>query len=66
MPNAFTVERTEQDGAVVLALELTGSYALCLHVMATCAAAEMAAHACGGRPIYEQLLERTLRQERTA
>jgi len=66
MAGLFTASVRSPIVAVVLALELTGSYVLCLHVMATCVAAEMSAKACGGRPIYEQLLERTLRQDRPA
>jgi CIC family chloride channel protein len=45
---------------VALTLELTGSYALVLPVMLTCVTADIVAHWAGGRPIYSQLLERTL------
>lgn len=47
---------------VVLTLELTGSYALALPLMVTCAASDLVAQWCGGRPIYSQLLDRTLAQ----
>jgi len=46
---------------VVLVMELTGAYALIMPVLVTCTTASLAAHHFGGRPIYEQLLERTLR-----
>jgi CIC family chloride channel protein len=47
--------------AVVLAVELTGAYALILPVIITCVTANVVAEWLGGRPIYEMLLERTLR-----
>ncbi|MBR0648881.1 H(+)/Cl(-) exchange transporter ClcA [Roseomonas terrae] len=47
---------------VALALELTGSYALVVPLLITCGVADLAAQWAGGRPIYSQLLERTLRQ----
>ncbi|MER2507608.1 MAG: H(+)/Cl(-) exchange transporter ClcA [Amaricoccus sp.] len=47
---------------VALTLELTGSYALALPLMVACFAADLTAQWCGGRPIYTQLLERTLAQ----
>lgn len=46
---------------VVLAAELTGGYALILPLIVTCVTANGVAQALGGRPIYELLLERTLR-----
>ncbi len=46
---------------VVLVLELTGAYSLMMPVLITCTAAALTAHQLGGRPIYEELLERTLR-----
>ena len=45
---------------VVLTLELTGAYTLALPLMVTCVAADVCAQWCGGRPIYSQLLNRTL------
>lgn len=46
---------------VVLVMELTGAYALIMPVLITCTTASLTAHHLGGRPIYEELLERTLR-----
>lgn len=46
---------------VVLAAELTGGYALILPLIVTCATSNAVAQALGGRPVYELLLERTLR-----
>ncbi len=46
---------------VVLAVELTGAYALILPLLVTCVTAHVIAEALKGRPIYELLLERTLR-----
>jgi CIC family chloride channel protein len=51
---------------VALTLELTGSYALVLPLMVTCVAADLVAQWVGGRPIYSQLLERTLAQAGTS
>jgi CIC family chloride channel protein len=45
---------------VALTLELTGSYTLVLPVMLTCVTADIVAEWAGGRPIYSQLLDRTL------
>ncbi|MBX9947254.1 MAG: H(+)/Cl(-) exchange transporter ClcA [Reyranella sp.] len=47
--------------AVVLGAELTGAFGLILPLIATCVTAHIVAGALGGRPIYELLLERTLR-----
>jgi chloride channel protein, CIC family len=46
---------------VVLLVELTGAFELILPLMVTCVTAHVVAEALGGRPIYEVLLERTLR-----
>lgn len=46
---------------VVLVMEITGAYTLMMPVLITCASASLTAHHLGGRPIYETLLERTLR-----
>jgi CIC family chloride channel protein len=46
---------------VVLVMELTGAYSLIMPVLITCTTAALSAHHLGGRPIYEQLLDRTLR-----
>ncbi|MEJ8574311.1 H(+)/Cl(-) exchange transporter ClcA [Microbaculum marinum] len=45
---------------VVLTLELTGAYEILLPVLLTCLVSNVTAEWCGGRPIYEQLLDRTL------
>ncbi len=46
---------------VVLVLELTGAFDMLLAVLVTCVVANLMAERLGGRPIYEELLERTLR-----
>jgi CIC family chloride channel protein len=46
---------------VVLVVELTGAYELILPIIVTCVTAHVVAQALGGRPIYEVLLERSLR-----
>lgn len=48
---------------VVLVVELTGAYELILPIMVTCVTAHVVAQALGGRPIYEVLLERSMRLE---
>lgn len=47
---------------IVLVVELTGAYALTLPMLAACLASSLVAEWLGGRPIYEQMLERTLKQ----
>ncbi len=46
---------------MVLVAELTGAYTLLVPVILTCVFANLVADALGGKPIYEVLLERTLR-----
>lgn len=46
---------------IVLVVELTGAYELILPLMITCVTSHVVAQALGGRPIYEVLLERSLR-----
>ena len=46
---------------MVLVAELTGAYALLVPVILTCVFANLVAEALGGEPIYELLLNRTLR-----
>jgi basic membrane lipoprotein Med (substrate-binding protein (PBP1-ABC) superfamily) len=64
LPNvyAYTVA-ADQGGYVlgVLAAELTGGYALILPLIVTCVTSNAVSQALGGRPVYELLLERTLR-----
>jgi CIC family chloride channel protein len=46
---------------MVLVAELTGAYDLMVPVIITCVTANVVAEGLGGKPIYEVLLERTLR-----
>ncbi len=62
MGGLFTASVRAPIVGVALTLELTGSYALALPVMVTCGMADLVAQWSGGRPIYSQLLERTLAQ----
>lgn len=48
---------------IVLAVELTGNYALILPVTIACVGASVVAHHLGGRPVYTILLERALRTD---
>ena len=60
MGGLFTASVRAPLVGVVLTLELTGAYILALPLMVTCVAADVCAQWCGGRPIYSQLLDRTL------
>ncbi|PZQ49351.1 MAG: H(+)/Cl(-) exchange transporter ClcA [Rhodovulum sulfidophilum] len=62
MGGLFTASVRAPIVGVALTLELTGSYALVLPLMVTCVTSDLVAQWCGGRPIYTQLLERTLAQ----
>jgi CIC family chloride channel protein len=46
---------------VVLVVELTGAFELTLELLVTCVTAHVVAQWLGGRPIYEVLLERSMR-----
>jgi CIC family chloride channel protein len=46
----------------VLVLEMTGTYELTLPVLLACGTAHWVAQYLGGQPLYEELLERTLRR----
>ena len=60
MGGLFTASVRAPIVGAALAMELTGSYALLLPLMVTCVSADLFAQWSGGRPIYTQLLERTL------
>lgn len=62
MGGLFTASVRAPIVGVVLTLELTGSYGMTMPLIATCLAANLTAQWIGGRPIYEQLLDRTLEQ----
>lgn len=46
---------------ILLVIEMTSNYEMILPLIVTCLGATMMAQSLGGRPIYTQLLERTLR-----
>ena len=46
---------------ILLVIEMTSNYQMILPLIVTCLGATMVAQALGGRPIYTQLLERTMR-----
>lgn len=60
MGGLFTASVRAPIVGVALTLELTGSYGLVLPLMLTCVVSDLAAQWTGGKPIYAQLLERTL------
>lgn len=62
MGGLFTASVRAPLVGIILTVELTGSYELIMPLIATCLAANLTAQLCGGRPIYEQLLDRTLAQ----
>lgn len=62
MAGLFTASVRAPAVAIVLVMELTGAYPLTLPMLAVCLVANLTARGIGGRPIYEQMLERTLAQ----
>lgn len=46
---------------ILLVIEMTSNYAMILPLIVTCLGATMVAQSLGGRPIYTQLLERTMK-----
>lgn len=62
MGGLFTASVRAPLVGIILTVELTGSYELIMPLIATCLAANLSAQLRGGRPIYEQLLDRTLAQ----
>lgn len=62
MGGLFTASVRAPIVGVALTLEITGSYALVLPLMVACVTASLVAQWCGGRPLYAELLDRTLKQ----
>ncbi|RKK04392.1 H(+)/Cl(-) exchange transporter ClcA [Pseudoroseomonas wenyumeiae] len=60
MAALFTASVRAPAVGVVLVMELTASYALTLPTLTACLIASLVAQWLGGRPIYGQMLERTL------
>jgi len=60
MGGLFTASVRSPLVGVVLTLELTGAYHVTLPLLATCLFASLVAQWLGGKPIYSQLLDRTL------
>jgi CIC family chloride channel protein len=60
MGGLFTASVRAPLVGVVLTLELTGAYEVTLPLLTTCLSANLVAQWLGGKPIYAQLLERTL------
>ena len=49
---------------IILVVEMTMNYALIVPLIITCFSATMVSYLLGGNPIYETLLDRTLRLEK--
>jgi len=62
MGGLFTASVRAPVVGVALTLELTGAYGMTMPLIATCLTANLVAQWIGGKPIYEQLLDRTLAQ----
>lgn len=62
MGGLFTASVRAPVVGVALTLELTGAYGMTMPLIATCLTANLIAQWIGGKPIYEQLLDRTLAQ----
>jgi len=60
MGGLFTASVRAPLVGVVLTLELTGTYPLAVPLLTTCLVANLVASFLGGKPIYDQLLARTL------
>ena len=60
MGGLFTASVRAPLVGIVLTLELTGAYDATLPLVATCLAASLVAQRLGGKPIYSQMLDRTL------
>ncbi|MFD1197771.1 H(+)/Cl(-) exchange transporter ClcA [Brucella gallinifaecis] len=62
MGGLFTASVRAPVVGIVLTLELTGAYGMAMPLIATCLTANLIAQWIGGKPIYEELLDRTLAQ----
>lgn len=63
MGGLFTASVHAPTVGIILVAELTGTYQLLLPLAITCLCAHISSKWLGGRPIYEELLERTLALE---
>lgn len=61
MGGLFTASVRAPVVGVALTLELTGAYDMVMPLITTCLVANLVAEWLGGKPIYEQLLDRTLK-----
>lgn len=61
MGGLFTASVRAPVVGVALTLELTGAYGMVMPLITTCLVANLVAEWLGGKPIYEQLLDRTLK-----